>query len=397
MNWSRQGAIGLGLLLCVAVRAELPPEQAGIRSFSGQFVVTQAGSTDLLKRYPDLRNDPNLLRLDPPLLTVTAERAREFIQHRLGLGETSPRRGTIRFQLRPAVGLDDPVTITARPFNGVWTYTVELPDLLDRVRLARTLTGVILTERANEPALADGGTAPVPDWLADGLAQQLLAGDNADILLSSPERSTALLAWVGTDSSRPSSPIQTRAGSPESRVTKKQRGVDPLDWARRVLQLDNALTFDQLSWPDETQSAGDDGGVYYASAQLFLTELLALRNGPTRVRDMLVRLPACMNWQTAFFQAFQDDFTRPLEVEKWWALRVVTFTAHEPGPRWTLAASREKLDALLRIPAEIRSGSNSLPVLRIPLPRSVLRSVLKASISWRFVRTSTPAPRTRTA
>ena len=81
------------------------------------------------------------------------------------------------------------------------------------------------------------------------------------------------------------------------------------------------------------------------------------------MRDLITQLPAYMNWQTAFFQAFHDDFTRPLEVEKWWALRVVTFAARDPGPRWTLAASREKLDALLRIPAEVRTGSNALPVL----------------------------------
>ena len=45
--------------------------------------------------------------------------------------------------------------------------------------------------------------------------------------------------------------------------------------ARRVLQDRPALTFDQLSWPDDAQLSGDDGGVYRASAQLFVNALLS--------------------------------------------------------------------------------------------------------------------------
>ena len=365
MNRSRHGAIILfGLILGLAAHAGFAPvDQTSARSSSGQFLVSGGGPSPLFRRYPDLKDDPNLVRLDPALLAVSAERARDFFWRQLGWPGGAPWRGKIYFRLRPAVTLDDPVTISARAFGGVWDFSVDLPDLLTRARFARTLAGVILVERANEQSLADGGTAQVPSWLADGLAQQLLAGDNADILLSSPERSAALQAWVGTDPSRSSSPIQTLDRSPESRVMKKRRGVDPLASPRMVLQRNSALTFDQLSWPDDTQAAGDDGGVYYASAQLFVSELLAVKNGPAKMRDLITQLPAYMNWQTAFFQAFHDDFTRPLEVEKWWALRVVTFAAHDPGPRWTLAASREKLDALLRIPAEMRTGSNALPVL----------------------------------
>ena len=35
-----------------------------------------------------------------------------------------------------------------------------------------------------------------------------------------------------------------------------------------------ALTFEELSWPTDAQVSGADGGVYRASAQLFVNDLL---------------------------------------------------------------------------------------------------------------------------
>jgi hypothetical protein len=145
-------------------------------------------------------------------------------------------------------------------------------------------------------------------------------------------------------------------------VNETKRGVDPLAAARRVLQGSAALTFDQLSWPDNAQANGDDGGVYLASAQLFVSHLLALKNGPAHVRELLARLPQCQNWQTAFFAAFRENFSSPLEVEKWWALRVVNFAARDPGPRWTTAISRDRLAAVLAVPVDVRHASNALPM-----------------------------------
>jgi Zn-dependent protease with chaperone function len=106
---------------------------------------------------------------------------------------------------------------------------------------------------------------------------------------------------------------------------------------------------------------GDDGGMYLASAQLFIHDLLALKAGPDKIRALLAQLAAHENWQSAFFTAFREDFRRPLDVEKWWALRVVSFAARAPGPQWTPAVSRDKLDAALAVPVNIRYASNSLP------------------------------------
>jgi hypothetical protein len=49
-------------------------------------------------------------------------------------------------------------------------------------------------------------------------------------------------------------------------------------------------------------------------------------------------------------------------LEKWWALQTVNFAQLEVGPMWTPAASRANLAAILSVPVDYRSASNSLPM-----------------------------------
>ena len=81
--------------------------------------------------------------------------------------------------------------------------------------------------------------------------------------------------------------------------------------------------------------AGNDGGVYCASAQVFVSSLLELKNGAAQMRVLLETLPQFYNWQMAFQSAFRADFPQPLDVEKWWALQLAGFTMRDPGPLWT--------------------------------------------------------------
>jgi hypothetical protein len=173
------------------------------------------------------------------------------------------------------------------------------------------------------------------------LSQELLATAWQEIILSAPNK--------------------VMNGPPVSRTIKTARGLDSLAGARRVLRDHAALTFEQLSWPTDAQSAGGDDGVYRASAQLFVNELQALKNGPAHLRAMLETLPKFYNWQMAFQAAFRENFPRQLDAEKWWAVQVVSFVARDPGPAWTPAVSRDKLDEILSVPVEMRTASNALP------------------------------------
>ena len=83
------------------------------------------------------------------------------------------------------------------------------------------------------------------------------------------------------------SPDKLVNGLPVTRIDATERGMDPLATARRVLRNHPALTFEQLSWPTDAQLDGDDGGAYRASAQLFVNDLLELKDGPVHLRAML--------------------------------------------------------------------------------------------------------------
>ena len=314
------------------------PKTELARGVSGQFIVTSAPSLSSLAATPRIVADTNFVRLEPSLLAISAERIKETLRRELGIN--NQWRGKIFLALRPAQSTDEDVTIVSERFANGWNYCVFLPDVLSRTRFVRAMVSVELLEFAN--CNASTRSAEIPEWLTDGLSQQLLAADGRKIILSSPPHVVN--------------------GLSQSRIVENQRGVDALADARRVLQDQPALTFEQLNWPTDAQLSGADGGAYRASAQLFVNELLDLKNGPAHLRMMLQSSPDFYNWQTAFQSAFSADFPRPLDLEKWWALQMVSFVAQDPGARWTSAVGREKLDEILGVPVEMRTASNALPV-----------------------------------
>ena len=334
---------GLVIFFALASRAQLSPVvPLFTRSVSGQFVVTAPAQYSWLFNRPEIAANTNLIRLDAALLAVAAERFKVLLWQQVGLRADSPWRGKIYLVLHPAQSPDDDVTITSRFMLRTWDYQMMLPDILSSARYARGLSAVLLLEIANRDNVDNGRSAEIPAWLLDGLAQQVLDEDGAKLILSLP------------------------AGSPNgarvSSLDQKQHGLDPLASARIILQSAASLTFDQLSWPTDDQLSGDDGGVYRASAQLFAHDLLQLPRGPEKMRALLDRLPGCLNWQTAFFEVYRNDFSHPLDVEKWWSLRAIDFAAHNSGSALTVVDSDARLASLLQVPVQIRGSSNSLPV-----------------------------------
>jgi hypothetical protein len=348
-------AVLFGIFWATASAQPASPDANLARSVSGQFIVTrdQSGPVGLsLATTPAVATNTDVVRLEPALLAVSAERIKQELWHELGINSTAPWQGKIFLTLRPARSLDDNVTVLSRHFADGWNYRVALPEILPRTRFLRAMTGVVLLEFANR-----GGqvrSAEIPAWLTDGLSQQLLATGTVELVLSSPTR--------------------TVNGLVESRTVATQRGIDPLVDERDILRDHVALTFEQLSWPTDDQVSGADGGVYRASAHLFVNELLKLKNGPKNLRATLQTSPDYFNWQTAFQHAFRANFAQPLDVEKWWALQVISFTAHDPGPMWTPAASREKLDEILSVAVDFRTASNALPVHTEVSLQSVIRN-----------------------
>ena len=315
------------------------PDMISASSASGQFIVTGSPQSSPLASIPDVANNDNIVRLDPALLAVSADRIRIFLMQKLGVSPLAPYGGKIYLALHPARALDENVAVFPSRFENTWVYHVLLPDVLPRERLVRTLASVLLLEYANRSA--GEHSADVPPWLVEGLSQELMADSLKETVVSTPD--------------------QTVNGLSLDRVNVTQRGMDTLTGTRAVLQNYSVLTFAQLSWPTDLQLSGEDGGAYRASAQLFVDELLGLRNGSAKLRAMMEMLPRYYNWQTAFQSAFHDNFSAPLDTEKWWALQSVIFISRSPGPQWTAAASRLKLDEILSVAVEFRTATNNLP------------------------------------
>ena len=335
------------------------PGMVSADSSSGQFVVTSSPQLSSVALLPDVAKDPNLVRLQPPYLAVSAERIKQALMEKLGVSSHEPWSGNIYLSVHPAQSLDESVAIVTSRFADRWVYHVMLPDVLPRDKLVRALTGVVLLEYANRNAAAR--SAEVPAWLVEGLSQELLAENLKDVIISAPG---------GTENHIPTGFLDNT-----------QRGVDTLAGARGILQTYSMLSFQQLSWPTDLQLSGEDNGVYRASAQLFVDEVLSLRDGGASLRAMLQALPRYYNWQTAFQLAFRKDFPTPLAVEKWWALQTVIFASSSPGPQWTAQVSREKLDEILSVAVQFRSASNSLPARAEVSLQQVIRN-FKDTRQW---------------
>lgn len=346
------------LLLASSIAASAQfalPEGESARSMSGQFIVrgpvgNQPQSTRLRFGSTD-----DLLALEPSFLVVSCERIKQAVWRELGV--SGSWSGTIFIALRPARDADDTVTVVCNRFRDGWEYQLDMPQPLEKRIFMRTVVQTVLLELANRNA--GRRSVEIPQWLTEGLVQQLLASSEGELMLPTPDKAPN--------------------GMMITRTVIEKRQTDPLASARQILGKAPPLTLEQLCWPTVAQLAREDGGIYQSSAQLFTSELLNLKNGPACMSAMLGELARCYNWQTAFLRAFRPHFSRMLDVEKWWALQMVNFTGRAPSRLWTLEESRRKLDEILLTPAQVRQTTDQLP-LRTEL---TLQTVIA---EWDFAR-----------
>jgi hypothetical protein len=121
------------------------------------------------------------------------------------------------------------------------------------------------------------------------------------------------------------------------------------------------LTLDQLSWPDDSRLDGPSGEAFRASAQLFVHDLLQLRDGRMAMRAFIQNLPQHLNWQLTFLDAFHTDFGNQLDLEKWWALRLADFTGRDVFQTWNPQESWEKLRQIVQPIVDVRTRASELP------------------------------------
>ena len=274
----------------------LPASAQPLLSTSGQFVIRSSGGGVPREGASDPATDPNHLRLEPAFVAVSCERIRQSLLH--DLSATDPWQGRIYVELYGGRSKAQAITVTSERFRNGWQYQVQVPTIVERELFIRAMVQVLLLEMANRSS--SGRLAEIPVWLTDGFTQRLLCSKESELILPPPRESVNGITATAT------------------RITA--RLDDPVAVARQHLHGQAPLTFDQLSWRRDDEMSGPDAELYRASAQLFLGELLCLRDGRSCITSFVGRLPRYFNWQLAFLQAFHSHFERALDIEKWWAL-----------------------------------------------------------------------------
>jgi hypothetical protein len=279
-----------------------------------------------------------MFALEPNLVAVSCERIKQKLWRELGSPPSC--QGKVFVSLYPATKGNQPIRLASVRFADGWQYRMELPQVIERSRYLQAVVQAVLLEIANRNA----GTrsAEVPLWLSAGFAQDLLVSSESEIILPPP----------GAAHGRqliPATFINTNTGN-------------PLTSTHEYLRTHPPLNFDQLSWPADTMLTGEAGKLYRTSALVFLHELLGLPGGQASLRVMLDQLPQYYNWQLAMLHAFPNEFQRTRDIDKWWSLHSLYFTGHELSQAWPLEDSLDKLDRALRTSADIRTGTNELPL-----------------------------------
>jgi len=308
------------------------------RSASGQFLaVAPAGPG--LSQPPGGRNgftlnstlQPNSdskLPLDPSLLVISCERIKQA--YLLTLGRRDQWRGSITLLINPAPQEGQSPVLTGEYDPKGWNYRLTLPSPIEPRLLFRAIVQALLMETANRRAGAQ--SAEVPLWLVAGLSAHLQA-ENLPIFLFRPE----------------------------SRLVSSQIGLPGLEPVRDQLRRRQPLTFQELCWPEPERLAGENYDLYAGCAQLFVDELLRLKDGHRCLGAMIDNLPLHFNWQTTFLQAFSPHFGRLLDVEKWWELVCVRFTDVDFAARFSPSDSWRRLQQALDVPVEVRFSPDRLP------------------------------------
>ena len=280
---------------------------------------------------PSARNEtppPEHVRMSVDSLGVAAERVKARM---LRLLEASDQwRGSIHLVLQPANASLPPNRIVSTRFADGWRYRLLVPEVVRSSQLIHDLVDVMLLEIANRTPSENG--AEVPLWLAEALTHHItLEGENS--LLPQPETSV-----LGT----------------------LQR-LSPEQVSRRWLKTHQPFSFMQISMPPPELLQGQALLTYQCCAHVLLLELCRLPQGPAKLRNFIGSVGAYWNWQTAFMRAFEMDFQRPIDLEKWWSVALASPNLRDAGGELAFDSGRRRLDELLHVETEVRADANQLP------------------------------------
>jgi len=305
-------------------------------SQSGQFMVFGPVSPERRGGILDVNADTILIA--PDHVAVAADRMRFAILKQLGIRPFLGGKVKIKLDLTMSPQATVPV-VTVKHLSG-YTYELTLPCEIDAPKLVRALVQVTLLDLANrKPQLRD---TEIPFWLTVGMTQTLLSQPDLVLIIRKPEADGREVAT--------------------EEVIRTVRRHDSLAGVRVRLNGRRAFDFSEISMPSPAHLRGENWKDFQGCSHLLVNRLLALPMGPQRLQGMIRMLPDTLNWQTVFLKMYGDLFADMLVVEKWWAVMIVQLTGQNQYQNWTLLEAVEKLQDLLKLPAEVKINSADSPL-----------------------------------
>jgi hypothetical protein len=297
------------------------PAQTLTSARGGIYLLSSRGT-------PALGNNDEVA-LEPATLVVSCERLKTLLLDKLGLADRW--QGRVDLTINPELAEDTAPQLKAIHDSRGWYYQLELPRRAQEEILLRSLIHTLLLEMANRQA--GGQSSEIPLWLVEGLGADLQANSFPTFIVQPGQNWTSDIRWNKT---KDKLPTELRQRAP--------------------------LTFQQLSWPEDSDLTADGLPLYRSCAQLFVEDLLRLNDGQACLRSMIGQLPEHWNWQTAFLLAFHSHFDQFLDVEKWWSLSYIDFVNGYKARTWSAEDGRKNLQSSLDVPVEVHFGPDQMPV-----------------------------------
>jgi hypothetical protein len=191
-----------------------------------------------------------------------------------------------------------------------------IPPRIDEAKLLAAILEALCSEWANREQTIGRGTQyvppDIPPWLVYGLAGSILG--HHEFLLSVVQHSVA-------------------AGRPQPAAKLLDMKTPPAD-------------------PMEQQ-------LFQANAWILTEGLLALPDGPRKLRDLLTELGAQKVASNAFWTVYQQDFPQEIALEKWWSLEQARYLSTTLAQNLSADETAQKLDAVLATKLGPRPGQGS--------------------------------------
>jgi hypothetical protein len=101
--------------------------------------------------------------------------------------------------------------------------------------------------------------------------------------------------------------------------------------------------------------------LFQADAWIFTESLLALPDGPRKLRDYLSELRAQKTASNAFWTVYRRDFPQETALEKWWSLELVRRASTSQAQNLSADETARQLDAILLTKLSPTGGRKGMP------------------------------------